>query len=325
MKETGSGDDSPPQLTLHRRLTVTALLSVSLVCNTLVLFLPFMNLRQGIVSEPYNLFRSVEMLWASGIYVLAVLVVVFSVLFPFAKLGVLAWVASSPTIVGRQRTALYWVERLGKWSMLDVFLVAIILALTSHQLFVGAEPLVGLTLFILAILLSMTAGEVLSSGLHHPIKAREVAKAGGSGWTLALAGAALGATILLPFLRIHDWRMLDHSYSIVLLVPVLWIEGARLAAALIAVFLVLAPIAVWGASAVAWWQYRRGRVGRAQVRWVPFAHRWSMLDVFGLALTVFALESESLMRTEVRWGVLALAGTLVLQRIFQTALERSQR
>ena len=30
------------------------------------------------------------------------------------------------------------------------------------------------------------------------------------------------------------------------------------------------------------------------------------------------------MRTEVRWGVLALAGTLVLQRIFQTVLERAK-
>ncbi len=320
-----AADVPPPELTLRRRLLVTALLAVSFACNVLVLFLPFMNLRQGVVSEPYNIFRSVEMLWGSGIYVLAVLVVMFSVIFPFAKLGVLAWVASSPTIVGRQRLCLYWVERLGKWSMLDVFLVAIILALTSHQVFVGAEPLIGLSLFIAAILLSMTAGEVLSTGLHPKIEAREVARAGGSGWALALAGLALIATVSLPFLRIHDWRMLDHSYSIAWLVPVLWVEGAHLAAVLTAVFLVIAPLAVWAASAVAWWQYRHGRVGRAQLRWVPFAHRWSMLDVFGLALTVFALESDALMRTEVRWGVLALAGTLVLQRVFQAALERAQR
>lgn len=312
-------------LSLHRRLVVTALLAVSLVCNILVLFLPFVDLRQGVASEPYSLFRSVGMMWDGGLYVLAGLVVVFSIIFPFAKLGVLAWVASTPTIVGRQRTFLYWVERLGKWSMLDVFLVAIILALTSRQLFVDAEPLVGLSLFIAAILLSMTAGEILSTGLHAPIQAREVARAGGSGWALALAGLALIATITLPFLRIHDWRMLDRSYSVLMLVPVLWIQGAWLAAVLTGVFLVLAPLAVWGASAIAWWQHRGGKIGRAQLRWVPLAHRWSMLDVFGFALTIFALESDSLMRTEVRWGVLALAATLVLQHLFQNALERAQR
>jgi len=313
-----------PTLSLHRRLVVVAILSVSLVCNVLVLFLPFMHLRKGLITEPYTLFRSVEMLWQGGLYVLALLVVVFSVVFPFAKLGVLAWISSTPTIVGLQKTCLNWVEKLGKWSMLDVYLIAIILTLTSKQLFVGGEPRIGLALFIIAILLSMIAGEILSAGLQEESKVQEVAKASGSGWWLTLSGLALIATITLPFLRIHDWRMLDHSYSILFLVPVLWMEGAHLASALTAVFLVLAPLAVWIASAAAWWQHRDGHWSHAKLRWVPMAHRWSMLDVFGFALTVFALESESLMRTEVRWGVLALAGTLVLQRVFQSALERDR-
>ena len=59
--------------------------------------------------------------------------------------------------------------------------------------------------------------------------------------------------------------------------------------------------------------------------WIALAQRWSMLDVFGLALAVFALESEGLMRTEVSWGALALIGLLVLQRAFQRAHERNLR
>jgi len=318
---TTSTDSSP---TLNRRLVVIALLAVSLACNSLVLFLPFMHLRTGISTDAYTLFRSVEMLWGSGLYVLAVLVVVFSVVFPFAKLGVLGWITSSPTVVGRQRTCLHWVEKLDKWSMLDAFLVAIILALTSRQVFVGAEPQVGLTLFIAAIVLSMVAGEILSIGLHEKFQSREVAKAGGDLLWLLLSGIALIAAITLPLLRIHDWRMVDHAYSILFLVPVLWVKGAPLASVGTAAFLVLAPLAVWLASAIAWWQNRGGQWGRAQRLWVPLAHRWSMLDVFGLALTVFALESDAIMRTEVRWGVLALAATLGLQHIFQAALERTK-
>lgn len=316
--------ETAPTLSLHRRLFVMALLAVSLACNVLVLFMPFMQLRQGLSSEPYTIFRSVEMLWGGGLYVLAVLVVAFSIVFPFAKLGVLGWITSTPTVIGVQHTCLHWVEKLGKWSMLDVFLIAIILALTSNQIFVGAEPRIGLSLFIGAILLSMIAGEILSAELHEEYRPREVAQAKWSGLWLALSGIALVAAITLPLLRIHDWRMLDNSYSILFLVPVLWMQDAHLASALTAVFLVLAPLAVWVASAVAWWQHRLGRWGRAQLQWVPLAHRWSMLDVFGFALTVFALESDSLMRTEVRWGVFALAATLILQRIFQAALERTK-
>lgn len=87
-------------------------------------------------------------------------------------------------------------------------------------------------------------------------------------------------------------------------------------------FLIGAPLAVWTASAIAWVRQRAGQAGGVTLAWVQLAHRWSMLDVFGLALTVFALESEDLMRTEVRWGALALAGVLVLQGLFQAALER---
>lgn len=305
-----------------RRALVAVLLVVSFVCNVLVLFLPFMRLREGISTEPYTLFRSIGMLWSGGLYVLAVLVVAFSVLFPFAKLAVLAWVTASRSPDDRQRRWLGRVELLGKWSLLDVFLVAIILALTSRQIFVGAEPQYGLSLFIAAILLSMTAGEILSRGLHGEVAQPGVKGTGGGVW-LGLSGLALAATLALPFLRIHDWLLRDHSYSILSLVPALWSQGAHVAAALTATFLIVTPLAVWGASAVAWWQHRRGRPGSASLRWVPLAHRWSMLDVFGLALTVFALESEDLMRTEVRWGALALAGTLVLQRLFQAALERA--
>ena len=322
--------DAAP-IALRRRCLAGALISVAFSFNVFVLLLPFMWLRQGLTVEPYTLFRSVELLWSGGLYVLAALVVAFSIVFPFAKLGVLGWVVLAPAREGLQARLFHWVERLGKWSMLDAFLVVIILALTSRQLFVGAEPAAGLTLFIVAIVLAMTAGEVLARGLAAtaPPAPPSAAQAGhsGNGWWLALAGLALAATLTLPFLRIHDWRLVDHRYSVVSLVPILWVQGAWLASTLTAIFLVAAPLAVWVASASAGW--RRRAAGRhaapTVLDWIALAQRWSMLDVFGLALAVFALESEGLMRTEVSWGALALIGLLVLQRAFQRAHERNLR
>lgn len=321
--------DAP--IALRERCIAGAIISVAFSLNVFVLLLPFMRLRQGLTVEPYTLFHSVKLLWSGGLYVLAALVVAFSIAFPFAKLAVLGWVALAPTREGWQPRLFHVVEKLGKWSMLDAFLVVIILALTSRQLFVGAEPAAGLALFIVAIMLTMVAGEVLARGLAAtaPAASPAAAQAGhtGNGWWLALAGLALVATLTLPFLRIHDWRLVDRSYSIVSLVPILWIQGAWLASALTALFLVAAPLAVWVASAAAWWRRRAAdrHAAPTALDWIALAQRWSMLDVFGLALAVFALESEGLMRTEVRWGALALIGLLGLQRAFQRAHERSLR
>jgi paraquat-inducible protein A len=310
--------DSPVEL--RSRYGVLLLLLFSMICNVVVFFLPFMELRQGLIVQDYTLFRSVEMLWKSGIYVLAILVVAFSVVFPFAKLTVIA----SATLVSlpgpRLRQALALVERLGKWSMLDAFLVSIILVLTSNQLFVGASPRAGLPLFILAILLSMTAGEWRSRQLHHtnvatdaPSRVRK-----GTGW-LILSGLALVAAIGLPFLKIRDWRLTDKSYSILTLIPELALEGAWIATCLVAVFLVLCPALTWVTSLLLW----AGRIQPSSVdsnSWVGLAQRWSMLEVFALALAVFALESDSLMHTEVRWGAYFLLATLFLQMLFHREL-----
>ena len=48
-----------------------------------------------------------------------------------------------------------------------------------------------------------------------------------------------------------------------------------------------------------------------------------MLDVFGLALAIFAFEGEYLMKTEVRLGALYLAAVVGVQWVIQAALARA--
>src|SRR4051812_8033280 len=97
----------------HRRRLVFSLLGVSLACNVAALLTPFMDLRIGFSTEPYSLLNSVRMMWSTGLYVLAALVVAFSVVFPFAKLAILSWVASGATLDPRRQSWLSAVERLG--------------------------------------------------------------------------------------------------------------------------------------------------------------------------------------------------------------------
>ena len=312
-------------LTSRDQRVALALLAPSFACNVAALLLPFIVLRQGVGSETFSLFHSIAMLWDEGLYALAILVVGFSVIFPFAKLATVAWIVYRPAVSDSQRLWLRRVERLGKWSMLDAFLVTIVLSLASRQFLVGAKSQPGLSLFILAIILSMSASTWIASRLpaHAPPgPAQTNSKYSAS--LLALSGIALLAALLIPFLRIDDWLLANRDYSILSLVPALWRQGSWLASALVLAFLVLAPLAAWAAQLTAWLR-RRSDPAKAEAARLKADHlqRWSMLDVFALALAVFTLESDQMMRTEIRWGALFLAATVALQSIASLRASRT--
>ncbi len=310
---------------LPYRRTASVLLAASFACNIAMLFLPFMDLRAGVTSDPYSLVNSIKMLWGAGLYVLAALVVGFSMVFPFAKLGVLAGICWAGRLDRRGRRLLGWVEKLGKWSMLDVLLVCIILALASGQLLVGAKPLIGIPVFVAAILLSMVAGELLSGGGACEPAGRVVSRTWmlRGGFWLALSGMALLAALAFPFLGIRDWMLADNRYSILTLITTLWEEQAYVPATINGLFLALAPVLAWVFSAVWWWRSWHGcRAEKAHAWWLRM-RRWSMLDVFGLALAIFLVEGDYLMRTEVRWGALFLVALLALQWLADVTLERA--
>ena len=301
--------ESATTLDRRTRLLGGAMLAASFACNVAVLFLPFMELRKGLGTEPYSLVRSVRMMWSTGLYVLAVLVVGFSVVFPFAKLAVLAALCARGRLGPRGRAPPERVERLGKWSMLDVFLVCLILTLTSGQLLVGAEPLAGIPLFVAAIMLSIATGNMLAARVEpNPPPAPRI-----GGWWLLRGGLVLAGTLTLPFLQIHDWLLADRSYSIATLAATLLHTHAWVAGSVAAFFLVLAPAGTWIAEFLLWRRQRRGEPAAHAFRRLLAWRRWSMLDVFGLALAVFLVEGEKLMRTEVRWGALFLVAMVAVR------------
>ncbi|MDQ8185028.1 paraquat-inducible protein A [Pelagicoccus sp. SDUM812002] len=292
------------------------LLSLSLVCNVAALVYPFMKLRKGLDNELYTLMHSVSLLWSKGLYVLSLLVVGFSILFPFAKLCILFWVISTKSNHPIRQKLLKRVEHLGKWSMLDVFLISIILSLASKQFFVGAKPQIGLTFFIVAILISMLTGELISARIHGKTAPSFRSQTSQGGLILLLSGITLIAALSFPFLRIEDWLLKNREYSILSLVPALWIQGAWVSSVLCALFLVAAPVLVFAAQCYSWRT-------RSHPSWIARAKRWSMLDVFGLALVVFAIESDHLMKTEIHWGTLFLGTTLLLQTAFSRVLQKA--
>lgn len=110
--------------------------------------------------ETYTVFGALESLAGSGLWLLATLVLVFSVLFPLAKTLVAAVIFR----IGNKASprSVHLMGFLGKWSMLDVFLVALLVALTQLSELRSLEPRLGLYLFAGGVILNNIATARLS-------------------------------------------------------------------------------------------------------------------------------------------------------------------
>ncbi|MFP3616047.1 paraquat-inducible protein A, partial [Paraburkholderia sp. SIMBA_050] len=89
-------------------------------------------------SQEDTIMSGVIYFWTSGDWPLAVVVFVASILVPMLKLGVLLILVISSqrrtTWRPLQRTLLYRiVERIGRWSMLDIFVVTLTVALVHFR------------------------------------------------------------------------------------------------------------------------------------------------------------------------------------------------
>ena len=111
-----------------------------------------------ILYDEVSILRGAERLFEDGEYLLFLVVVVFTVIFPAVKL-LLAYLVWTRFHVDDPRlaSALGRIETLGKWSMLDVFVVALVVVIITVSLVSDVAVHPGLYVFTAAVLLSMVA------------------------------------------------------------------------------------------------------------------------------------------------------------------------
>lgn len=140
-----------------RRYDVPIVLALAFACLVVGLSLPFMKIQQLVFwHDEYSLISSIKAMWGEGHHSLALLIFFFSIIFPFGKLLALVMVWYRSMSAERRDRVLHWLSLLGKWSMLDVFVIAVLIVLTQSKGYVDAEAQAGLYIFAVAILLSMT-------------------------------------------------------------------------------------------------------------------------------------------------------------------------
>jgi paraquat-inducible protein A len=113
-------------------------------------------------TQPDTILSGVAYLWHSGSWPLAVLVFVASVLVPLLKLLALSYLAASTQrrsrVRQRQKTRLYrLLEFVGRWSMLDVFVVMVLVALVKMGALANIQAGPGAMWFGAVVVLTMFA------------------------------------------------------------------------------------------------------------------------------------------------------------------------
>ena len=121
--------------------------------------LPIMTIRQlFILAERISILDGVAVLWRTGEVLLFLIVFVFTIAFPAVKTtaALLLWYGAD--VQGhRVHRSLDWLELLGRWSMLDVFVVALTIVAIEISLISDVTTHAGLYVFTAAVVLSMLA------------------------------------------------------------------------------------------------------------------------------------------------------------------------
>lgn len=152
------------------------------VCLVLGLTLPIMRLtRFYIWTDMHSLVSVVRELYATGEYVLAAIICLFSVIFPFVKLLYLLALYSirqvQPERGGRWLKRLAW---LGKWSMLDVLVLALFIFYAKATNLADATSMPGLYMFASAVILTMIATAMIEHETARPIEASGAGRESGA-------------------------------------------------------------------------------------------------------------------------------------------------
>lgn len=311
---------------------VTLSLLISLASNILGLILPFLEIHEAFKSEvTYSLPHSVHLMWTSKLYFIAALILGFSIIFPFVKLASLFAAWFIPWKPSSRVTFLHWIELLGKWSFMDIFVVILLISLTANQSFISSNIHLGVYFFIGAITLSMIVSQIVLSMARKMVSIESTPPTYSSkrkwmvvdnhylGWTVPvltlLSVGALIEAIHAPFLQIHQFFLVSRTFSITSITELLQTNNHVVLLIILVWTVATIPLLRFLILLVSWLiPMKIGHHIRANM-FIEGLSRWSMLDVFGLSLFLVATEGKELVKTETLPGLRVVVAAIALTYI----------
>ncbi len=153
-------DNKPSNLVDHfpgEMIALKILLTLTLVFLITGFITPLLSLKKFILIEnTFSILSGTLQLLSEGQYFLFILIFGFSIVIPLLKIAVLFKLFFSRDIEKSVRHKfLHWMHLYGKWSMLDVFVVSVLVVTVKLGAIASVEIRYGLYFFCAAILLTM--------------------------------------------------------------------------------------------------------------------------------------------------------------------------
>ena len=132
--------------------------------------LPILESRALLTAESNTIMSGILLFWESGSWLIAGLVFIASIVVPLTKLLALTWLLVSVQMKSRagpyQRTQLYrMVEFVGRWSMLDIYVVALTVTLVQVGTLASIEVGPGALAFGAVVVVTMIAARTFDPRL----------------------------------------------------------------------------------------------------------------------------------------------------------------
>ena len=152
---------------LHLRKPQSIARTIALVLAAAIMYvpanmLPIMNIRELGVTTESTIVEGLVQFWKARSYPIAIVIFSASILIPLLKIFALLWLcAAAKGIVPHSAKVLgrvYWItELLGRWSMVDIFVVAILVTMVQLGNYMVVTPGSGALAFAGVVILTMFA------------------------------------------------------------------------------------------------------------------------------------------------------------------------
>ncbi|HAU5566338.1 membrane integrity-associated transporter subunit PqiA [Pantoea sp. SM3] len=141
--------------------------TLALLITSVMLYIPS-NIMPIMVTEtlgsqyPSNIMAGVILLWSDGSWPVALVIFIASIMVPSLKMLAIAWLCWHASGRGQRddekmHVVYEVVEFVGRWSMIDVFVIAVLSALVRMGQLMSVYPAPGALLFAMVVILTMFA------------------------------------------------------------------------------------------------------------------------------------------------------------------------
>jgi paraquat-inducible protein A len=156
--------------TIWEHIIINCLLWISFLTLAIGIFAPVMTFKKLIFyKNTFSIHSGLVTLFKEGEYILFLIIFVFAILFPVVKiflLGLIHYFRLWPQ--EKMKKLLHYLSLVSKWSMLDVFIVALLVVIVRLGITGKVEVRWGLYVFAVSVILSTLATQRLTRITGNP-------------------------------------------------------------------------------------------------------------------------------------------------------------